>query len=367
MSATFRLISWTPYKKRYDLVMAGLIVGYLGAFILVGKVVWRGGHGVSDELLILRGLGTCGFLMLNVAICIGPMARLDRRFLPLLYNRRHLGVATFFVGSLHGGLAIGFYHGFGRVNPLVSLVSSNVQYRSVSAFPFEMLGVVALLILLVMAGTSHDVWLKKLTPGVWKGIHMMVYLAWGLLVMHVALGTLQAEKNWIYSGLLVLTVGVVGSLHILAGRKERLKDKMGEKTKDGGRQECLPHRSDHSDWVDVCGVGEIPLNRGKAIVLTGKRERVAVFRYGDRVSVLSNVCAHQGGPLGEGKVIDGCVTCPWHGFQYHPGDGRAPAPFTEKLPTYAVKIVEGRVLVNPCPLAAGTATEPAVVEEVCHV
>src|SRR5689334_20764311 len=29
MSATFRLISWTPYKKRYDLVMVGVIVAYL--------------------------------------------------------------------------------------------------------------------------------------------------------------------------------------------------------------------------------------------------------------------------------------------------------------------------------------------------
>lgn len=367
MSATFRFISWTPFKKRYDLVMAGLIAGYLAAFVLVGKVVWRGEHAVSDEILLMRGLGTCGFLMLNVAICIGPLARLDRRFLPLLYNRRHLGVATFLVGLLHGGLAIGFYHGFGRVNPVVSMVTSNVQYRSVSAFPFEMLGVIALLILLVMAATSHDVWLKKLTPRVWKGIHMMVYLAWGCLVIHVALGALQAEKNWLYSALLFLTVGMVATLHVLAGRKERLKDGEGEKTKDGGRQECPPHRSDQCDWVDVCAVEEISPNRGKAIVLPGTRERVAVFRYGNQVSVLSNVCAHQGGPLGEGKVIDGCVTCPWHGFQYRPGDGRAPAPFTEKLPTYEVKIVQGRVLVNVEPLPPGTATEPAIVAEVCHV
>jgi sulfoxide reductase heme-binding subunit YedZ len=358
MSATFRLISWTPYKRRYDLVMAGLVVGYLAAFILVGRLVWRGQHAISIEILALRALGTCAFLMLNVALCIGPLARLDRRFLPLLYNRRHLGVATFVVGLLHGGFSLGFYHGFGKVNPLVSLATSNVQYRSVSAFPFEMLGVAGLLILLVMAATSHDVWLKRMTPRVWKGIHMMVYLAWGMLVMHVALGALQSERSHVYSGLLLLTVGIVTTLHLVAGRRERRKDKEAETSKD----------IDPSvDWVDVCGVEEIPQNRGKAIMLPGKRERVAVFRYGDKVSVLSNVCAHQGGPLGEGKVIDGCVTCPWHGFQYRPGDGRAPAPFTEKLPTYAVKIVEGRVLVNVRPLPPGTATEPATVAEVCHV
>ena len=27
------------------------------------------------------------------------------------------------------------------------------------------------------------------------------------------------------------------------------------------------------------------------------------------------------GPLGEGKIVDGCITCPWHGFQYRPQDG----------------------------------------------
>src|SRR4051812_2945513 len=70
MSATFRLISWTPYKKRYDLVMAGLVVGYLAAFVLVGRLTWRGKHAISDEILVLRALGTCAFLMLNVALCI---------------------------------------------------------------------------------------------------------------------------------------------------------------------------------------------------------------------------------------------------------------------------------------------------------
>ena len=354
MSASFRLISWTPYKKRYDLVMVGLILGYLAAFILAGKIVWRGAHSISDEILVLRALGTCGFLMLNVALCIGPLARLNPRFLPLLYNRRHLGVATFFVGLLHAALALGFYHGFGRFNPLASLATSNVQYRSVSAFPFETLGLIALLILLVMAATSHDVWLKKFTPRIWKRIHMLVYLAWALLVMHVALGALQAERNLIYTALLILTVAIVATLHILAGRKERQTDKAGEKTDD-------------ADWIDVCAVEDIPDNRGKPIVLPGKRERIALFRYGYKISALSNVCAHQGGPLGEGKIIDGCVTCPWHGFQYRPGDGRAPAPLTEKLPTYQVKILDGRVLVNPRPLPPGTATPPAVVEEMCHV
>ena len=36
-----------------------------------------------------RAFGACAFVMLTVILAIGPLARLDRRFLPLLYNRRH--------------------------------------------------------------------------------------------------------------------------------------------------------------------------------------------------------------------------------------------------------------------------------------
>ena len=104
--------------------------------------------------------------------------------------------------------------------------------------------------------------------------------------------------------------------------------------------------------------------------MPGKQERVALFRFGEKVSAIRNVCAHQGGPLGEGRIVDGCVTCPWHGFQYRPGDGCAPAPFTERLPTYEVRIAGGRVRINPEARRPGMAAEPAVIErrrEVAHV
>ena len=49
----------------------------------------------------MKAYGTCAFLLLSMALCIGPLARLDRRFLPLLYNRRHLGVLTCAVAAGH--------------------------------------------------------------------------------------------------------------------------------------------------------------------------------------------------------------------------------------------------------------------------
>lgn len=43
---------------------------------------------------------------------------------------------------------------------------------------------------------------------------------------------------------------------------------------------------------------------------------VAVFRYQGNWFAIDGMCSHQGGPLAEGAVQDGCVTCPWHGWQY---------------------------------------------------
>jgi nitrite reductase/ring-hydroxylating ferredoxin subunit len=197
-----------------------------------------------------------------------------------------------------------------------------------------------------MAATSHDFWLKNLSPRVWKGLHMLVYPAWALLVLHIALGVLQSETNPAYPIMLGIAVLVVPGLHVLAGTKEVRRDWNGDDRE--------------SEWVDACALADLQEARGKSVSLPGG-ERVAVFRFNGKISAISNVCAHQGGPLGEGRIIDGCITCPWHGYQYRPGDGCAPPPFTEKLPTYRVRIGDGRVLVSRESLPPGTAVEPACI------
>jgi nitrite reductase/ring-hydroxylating ferredoxin subunit/DMSO/TMAO reductase YedYZ heme-binding membrane subunit len=356
VSVRYSAVKWNRNKRVYDCVLAAGIVLYLGVFVVVSKLAGSGSAGISNEVLLIRALGTCAFLLLHVVLCIGPLARFDRRFLPLLYNRRHLGVATFLVGLLHAALATGYYHAFGRLNPVVSLLSTNTHYDSLTAFPFEILGVAALLILFLMAATSHDFWLKNLSPSVWKALHMLVYPAYGLLVLHVTIGALHSESNSLY----VLVVGtgltaVVG-LHLAAGWRERLRD----------RQQPGPEQTlNGCCWIDVGSVDEIAENRAKVVCLDGC-ERVAVFRYAGRISAVTNVCAHQRGPLGEGKIIDGCITCPWHGWEYRPENGQSPPPFQERIATFRVCVKNHRVLLDPRQLPPGTPAEPARIEEPLH-
>jgi nitrite reductase/ring-hydroxylating ferredoxin subunit/DMSO/TMAO reductase YedYZ heme-binding membrane subunit len=364
VSVQYSAIKWNRNKRIYDGVLVGGIVLYLVLFVVVGKLVWAGRHGISNEVLLIRALGTCAYLLLHLVLCIGPLARLDRRLMPLLYNRRHLGVATFLVGLFHGALATGYYHAFGRLNPLVSLLSTNTQYNSLTAFPFEILGVLALLILFLMAATSHDFWLKNLSPSLWKALHMLVYPAYGLLVMHVTLGALHAEDSPLYVLFVGAGLAIVVGLHLVVGWRERLRDRQqpGPLLTLIARQ---PDEDKEERWIDVGSVDEIPENRAKVVCLDGC-ERVAVFRHRGRISAVTNVCAHQRGPLGEGKIIDGCITCPWHGWEYRPENGQSPPPFQERIATFRVRVQDRRVFLDPRPLPPGTPVEPAQIEDPSH-
>jgi nitrite reductase/ring-hydroxylating ferredoxin subunit len=339
MSVSYQAVGWNRTKKIYDGILTSGLVVYLSLFAGIGSIV----HPYATaETLLIRGLGTAALLLLHIILCIGPLCRLDRRFLPLLYNRRHLGVTMFVLALAHGTFSIVQFHASGKVNPLISLFVSNTRYTSLRDFPFQALGFFALLIIFLMAATSHDFWLHNLTAPVWKRLHMLVYLAYGLLIAHVTLGALQSETSPLLAGVLGAGLTVVTSLHLAAASVERRKD------------------APHNEYVPACAIGDIPEKR--ACVVSCGGERVAIFKYDGKISAISNVCQHQNGPLGEGKIIDGCVTCPWHGYQYLPDTGASPPPFTEKVATYRTRIAGNQVFVDPKRLPAGTRVEPSVID-----
>lgn len=343
MAHGYKMVQWTPFKKRYDAAVLLAVMVFVGAYCIAGFA--------SEQALpiqiALRALGACAFLLLTLILSIGPLARLSPRFLPLLYNRRHLGVTCFILALAHAALVLLWYHGFSDLNPFVSLLTSNPRYDSIQGFPFESLGVGALLILFVMAATSHDFWNNVLGPNIWKSLHMLVYWAYFLIVAHVMLGAVQGEKSPLYAIVAGVSATLVALLHIAGGVRER-------------RQDAKATTADAGNWLHVGLAHDIPDGQAR-IVTPPHGERIAVFRDGVNIYAISNVCRHQGGPLGEGRIIDGCVTCPWHGFQYRPQDGRAPAPFTEKIAVYRTRIEGGAVFVHTEPDLGGEGTPPSVM------
>jgi len=343
MSVGYRAVGWNRSKRVYDAVLLAATLACLALFT-AGMLALH--PAVTVETAVIRAAGTCALLLLHVILAIGPLCRLDRRFLPLLYNRRHLGVTMFAVALLHGGFALVQYHALGDLNPLVSLLTAGGDWSRPSEWPFQPFGAAALAILFLMAATSHDFWLANLTAPVWKALHMLVYAAWLLVLAHVGLGVLQDERGAPLALALGAGVVLLCALHLLAAVRERRVD-----AARAASHEAPPERG-AAAWVDVCAVDELREGRGRIVSVGG--ERVALFRAQGRLAALSNVCQHQNGPLGEGRVLDGCIVCPWHGYQYLPENGRSPPPFTEAVPTFRVMLREGRVLLDPRPCAAGT-------------
>ena len=345
MAVAYQAVQWNRQKRIYDLVLLGGVAVFLVTFIAVTKILFPL---ITDEILLMRAFGVAGFVLLHVILCIGPLCRLNRALLPLLYNRRHAGVVMALLSLVHAVLVVVTYHAGSDTNAFVSIFVSDSPRGSPLGIPFQPLGFVALVILLLMAATSHDFWLANLTAPVWKTLHMLVYVAYALLVLHVALGVLQAEGSPVYVAVTAVGFMVVLGLHVVAGFREGPWDFERDTVSSG-------------EFVEVCHVDQIREGRARIVCLSG--ERVAVFKYDGKISAVSNVCQHQNGPLGEGRVIDGCITCPWHGYQYFPETGASPPPFSEKVPTFKALVKNGRVLVHPKPNPAGTRAEPALIEQ----
>lgn len=76
-------------------------------------------------------------------------------------------------------------------------------------------------------------------------------------------------------------------------------------------------------------------------------KRVVLVRLGDRVHAMGDVCAHQGGPLSEGKLTGTRLACPWHGWMYDVRTGQCVFPGRgAAVPTYPVRVENGDVLVR---------------------
>ena len=74
---------------------------------------------------------------------------------------------------------------------------------------------------------------------------------------------------------------------------------------------------------------------------------VLLYRTAGTVYALDSTCSHMGGPLEEGTISDGCITCPWHGSTCRFADGtivRGPASTPE--PCYQTRIQDGRIEVR---------------------
>jgi nitrite reductase/ring-hydroxylating ferredoxin subunit/uncharacterized membrane protein len=90
--------------------------------------------------------------------------------------------------------------------------------------------------------------------------------------------------------------------------------------------------------LDVSGA--IP--EGRPIKAKLGINQLVLVRRGEKVLALHDTCAHAGGPLNEGRIVDGTIECPWHGSRYELANGHVvQGPSVYDQPAYEVRAREG--------------------------
>jgi nitrite reductase/ring-hydroxylating ferredoxin subunit len=103
--------------------------------------------------------------------------------------------------------------------------------------------------------------------------------------------------------------------------------------------EAVPHLVEPG-WHDVAVVTDLPVDR-PARVLLGEVP-LLIAADGATFHVLADRCSHMSGPLSDGELSDGCVTCPWHGSVFRLADGSvARGPATAPQPAFVTRVRDG--------------------------
>jgi nitrite reductase/ring-hydroxylating ferredoxin subunit/uncharacterized membrane protein len=99
------------------------------------------------------------------------------------------------------------------------------------------------------------------------------------------------------------------------------------------------------EWTPT--VPEAELSEGTPVCVRAGDVDVLIVRDRDGIHALDNRCTHRGGPLHEGEVADGSVTCPWHASRFRLADGSVEqGPASSPQPVYETRVTDGKVEVR---------------------
>lgn len=100
-------------------------------------------------------------------------------------------------------------------------------------------------------------------------------------------------------------------------------------------------------FVKVCNLEELTDGKGQEFMVSGRV--VALFRSGNELNAVDGMCAHQGGPISQGRLDGKCVTCPWHGWQYDVTSGKNLLTGKKLLDQFAVELRDDEVWIDAEP------------------
>lgn len=106
---------------------------------------------------------------------------------------------------------------------------------------------------------------------------------------------------------------------------------------------------DTPDFVPLCALAEIPKGAGRHFRPSTGRWRnkaMAVFEENGSYHAVNFICPHQGGPISEGPIEGGVVTCPWHDWKFHADSGLSVDDDGHHLEVYETKVEGDQLMVG---------------------
>ena len=161
-------------SQRFQLKVLANITGVLPLVLLIGSYV-RGELGFNPVETALQKTGQIAVVFLVVSLVITPLRRLFH--IPIIRHlRKPFGLYAALYAALHFVIFTWWDYGldFGLI------------WAEISAKPFIIIGLVALVILLVLSVTSLPSIRRKLGKS-WVGLHRLTYLAGVLVILHYLL------------------------------------------------------------------------------------------------------------------------------------------------------------------------------------
>ena len=99
-----------------------------------------------------------------------------------------------------------------------------------------------------------------------------------------------------------------------------------------------------AQWIEVAPLAELSPGTVREVFVEDRI--VALANVDGEIFALDGICAHQGGPLGQGQLTGCVVTCPWHGWQYDVRSGEQPLHKSVRLATFQVRVEQDTILLR---------------------
>ncbi len=194
--------AWLPFvphrREPYPWLKPGIFLGGLVPVAWLGLRASAGALSANPIAQVENELGLTALIFLLASLACSPARRVLGWTWPMRI-RRELGLFAFFYASLHflTYLVVDQFFDWGAI-------VADVVKR-----PFITVGVLALLLMVPMAVTSTDAWVRRLGYRRWARIHQVVYLAGGLAAVHFIWRVkIDVSQPLIYAAILAALIAV---------------------------------------------------------------------------------------------------------------------------------------------------------------